>query len=174
MESPFEIREARPDEAASYTAFARDIFVKTYVPGNDPRLVSEHIRLSFDEALQAAELADPARRVLVIDAPDGGWGAFASMRAGVVPGQDDTPAPIEVERFYICQEWHGAGVAQQLMQDVIDRARADGFVTLWLGVWQYNHRAIRFYEKMGFAHVGWYTFMFGGEPEDDVLMTRRL
>lgn len=174
MDTPLTIRAARRDEAEAYAVFARASFVRTYESGNDPRLLANHVASSFSEELQRAELADPERRVMVIDAPGGGWGAFASLRANPVPDHVDSIRAVEVERFYVGEHWHGRGVAARLMDAVVDSARTDGFETLWLGVWQHNHRAIRFYEKMGFAHVGRHTFVFGGEPEDDVLMARRL
>jgi GNAT superfamily N-acetyltransferase len=174
MDTPLTIRDARPDEAAVYTAFARAIFIRTYAAGNEPRLLANHVASSFSEAFQRAELLDPERRVLVIDAPDGGWGAFASLRANHVPHEVDAVRAVEVERFYVGEHWHGRGVAHVLMDAVVDRARADGVDTLWLGVWTHNLRAIRFYEKMGFVQVGTHPFVFGGEPEDDVLMARRL
>jgi GNAT superfamily N-acetyltransferase len=174
MHSPIEIREARPDEAAAYTAFAGDIFVKTYAAGNDPRLVSAHVLNTFGETKLAAELADSVRCVLVVEAADGGWDAYVSMRANEIPAPIGSANAIEVERFYVGQDWHGHGVAKELMDVTIGRAKAAGYDTVWLGVWQHNHRAIRFYEKMGFAHVGWHTFIFGGEPEDDYLMAHRL
>lgn len=174
MNAPLIIRDARLDEAAAYTAFAREIFVATYEEGNDPRRLDAHVAGSFSEALQGAELADPARRVLVIDAPSGGWGAFASLRVNEVPEVVGSVSAIEVERFYVGTHWHGRGVARQLMDAVAESAHAGGFTTLWLGVWTHNLRAIRFYEKMGFVQVGTHPFVFGGEPEDDVVMARRL
>ena len=41
---------------------------------------------------------------------------------------------------------------------------------LWLGVWEKNLSAIRFYEKNGFTAFGEHIFMLGTDPQRDVLM----
>ena len=61
--------------------------------------------------------------------------AFAQLRRGDTPTCVTGPAPIELQRFYVAHAWHGRGVAQALMQDVLSAARAVGAATLWLGVW---------------------------------------
>ena len=50
----------------------------------------------------------------------------------------------------------------------------DGCATLWLSVWDQNHRALAFYEKWGFAFVGTKPFLFGGVMYEDPVMARAL
>ena len=45
---------------------------------------------------------------------------------------------------------------------------------MWLGVWEYNPRAIRFYEKHGFVEVGSHVFQLGKDPQIDLLMQKKL
>ena len=45
---------------------------------------------------------------------------------------------------------------------------------MWLGVWEYNPRAQRFYEKNGFRFVGKHTFLLGSDPQIDLLMQKDL
>jgi ribosomal protein S18 acetylase RimI-like enzyme len=45
---------------------------------------------------------------------------------------------------------------------------------MWLGVWEYNPRAQRFYEKNGFRIVGSHVFLLGEDPQTDLLMQREL
>jgi ribosomal protein S18 acetylase RimI-like enzyme len=168
------IRDARPDEGAAYSQFARAIFIATYAAGNDPARLAVHVAAAFSQELQSAELADPARTTLVIDAAEGGWAAFATLKHGDPPAVVGHGRAIEVERFYVDTPYHGRAVAARLMDAVVARARSGGYDVLWLGVWTHNHRAIRFYEKVGFAVVGTYPFVFGGAPEDDLLMVRPL
>ena len=43
---------------------------------------------------------------------------------------------------------------------------------MWLGVWQRNPRAVRFYEKCGFRRVAEATFVLGTDVQTDWVMAR--
>jgi diamine N-acetyltransferase len=45
---------------------------------------------------------------------------------------------------------------------------------VWLGVWEHNPRAIRFYQRLGFAEVGDHVFVVGTDPQRDLVMIRIL
>jgi GNAT superfamily N-acetyltransferase len=81
---------------------------------------------------------------------------------------------VELERFYVDQRWHGRGIAAQLMDAVLRVARGLDGDALWLGVWERNAKAIRFYEKQGFECVGAQTFRLGSDVQHDDVMRRPL
>jgi len=56
------------------------------------------------------------------------------------------------------------------MDSVRDEARHRGALTLWLGVWERNDRAQAFYRKCGFTHAGDHIFLFGTDPQTDLVM----
>lgn len=58
---------------------------------------------------------------------------------------------LELKRLYVIQQYHGKGIAQQLMDFFILFAQQNKYQLLWLGVWEHNVRAQKFYEKYGFA-----------------------
>jgi ribosomal protein S18 acetylase RimI-like enzyme len=60
------------------------------------------------------------------------------------------------------------------MDACADDARKRGGRTLWLGVWDQNPRAIRFYTKWGYEDVGGQTFMLGDDPQQDRVLARPL
>jgi ribosomal protein S18 acetylase RimI-like enzyme len=41
---------------------------------------------------------------------------------------------------------------------------------VWLGVWEENHRAIRFYTKNGFVVFDKHVFIMGNDEQTDLLM----
>jgi GNAT superfamily N-acetyltransferase len=75
-------------------------------------------------------------------------------------------------RFYVDRPWIGRGVAQHLMNAALDEARSLGAKTIWLGVWEFNPRAIAFYRKCGFELVGDHEFLFADVVQTDLVMSR--
>jgi ribosomal protein S18 acetylase RimI-like enzyme len=60
------------------------------------------------------------------------------------------------------------------MAAVLRAAVELGGVTLWLGVWERNPRAIAFYQKCGFRDVGSHDFWFGNDRQTDRVMVTAL
>ena len=82
---------------------------------------------------------------------------------------------LELKRIYILKEYHGKGVAQQLMNLVIQYAQSNQYQVLWLGVWENNHRAQKFYEKNLFVNSGHtHDFPIGTTPQTDCWFWRFL
>ncbi|EFC36203.1 GCN5-related N-acetyltransferase [Naegleria gruberi] len=77
---------------------------------------------------------------------------------------------IELCRCYVLKEFHGTSIAHKLMQECLRVAREEfGGVckSIWLGVWEHNLRAKRFYEKFKFEKVGEHVFVMGDDPQRD-------
>jgi ribosomal protein S18 acetylase RimI-like enzyme len=77
------------------------------------------------------------------------------------------PAPVELVRFYIRAPWQGQAAARLLMEHCLSHARALGYRTMFLGVWEHNVRAQRFYARYGFRRVGEHVFQVGTDPQID-------
>ena len=71
-----------------------------------------------------------------------------------------TTAPVDAP-------WHGKGIAHALMDASLDEAAHRGAATVWLGVWERNARAIRFYGKRGFHDIGVQPFKLGSDLQHD-------
>lgn len=117
------------------------------------------------------DLADPAVRWQVARA-DGAIIGFVKLVPPTLEqaAADDT----QIGQLYVLSAWHGRGVAQALMDWSIDTARAVGSSAILLTVFEENHRAIRFYTRYGFVHVGDYAFPVGTQIDRDLVMRRAL
>lgn len=67
-----------------------------------------------------------------------------------VPAQNVT----KMERLYFLAGFHGLGLAQQLFDFNLQLAMEADQAGIWLYTWKENHRAVAFYQKMGFEIVG--------------------
>jgi GNAT superfamily N-acetyltransferase len=81
---------------------------------------------------------------------------------------------VELNRFYLVQDWVGQGAGSRLMQACLEEARQTGHDIIWLGVWEKNDRAIAFYRKWDFVEVGRHPFLLGEDLQVDLVMQRRL
>jgi len=75
---------------------------------------------------------------------------------------------LELKRIYVIKEFQGKGVAQQLMDHTLQYAKENNYQVVWLGVWEHNLRAQKFYEKYGFVNSGHtHYFPIGSTPQTD-------
>ena len=77
---------------------------------------------------------------------------------------------LEIERIYVRKEYHGKEVGQLLYNKTLEIARQKNVDYVWLGVWEDNPRAIRFYEKNGFIAFDKHIFRLGDDEQIDIMM----
>ena len=81
---------------------------------------------------------------------------------------------LEVEKIYILKDFLAQGLGKKLISFATDRAIKQNKSYLWLGVWEHNFPALRFYQKMGFEQFGEHDFNMGGDIQKDLLLKRVL
>lgn len=167
------IREAHPRDASRLSVLAESTFRDTFASVNTSENMELHCQLSYSEALQAAEIANPTMRTILGEA-DGQLIGFAQLGWGSAPKCVSALAPGKIHRLYVSSEWHGKGVAQDLMKACVEELKRRGSDAVWLGVWERNARAITFYRKFGFVDVGDIVFPLGNDPQRDIVMFRAL
>ncbi len=177
MAGPFTLRSATPGDAARIAHRGRRTFTETFAASNTAEDLRLFLDSTYSEAIQAAELADPAAAHLLVEVPgEAGNEAigFARLRRGEVPDCVPGPEPLELQRIYVLRAWLGLKAGPALLECCLDEARARGAQTLWLGVWERNDRARAFYRRYGFVEVGDHVFVVGTDPQRDVILARAL
>jgi ribosomal protein S18 acetylase RimI-like enzyme len=167
------IRYATPADAALLAELGARTFTETFAADNTPENLAAYLQSAFSPALQAAELADPSSCMLIAESGSVAVG-YARLRAGTAPAEVGDAQALELQRIYVLRDWVGHKAGAALMQASLREAAARGHRTIWLGVWERNARAIRFYHKWGFEQVGSHVFQLGDDPQTDLLMRRSL
>lgn len=166
-------RRGVPADASRLADFGRRTFVETYGAHNTPEDLAAYLAATYGDRQQLRELEDDDSEHVIAE-QGGDVVGFALLREGAPPDGVDGAHAIEIRRFYLAQVLHGSGVAAQLMSATVDAALRRGADTLWLGVWEENPRAIRFYQKQGFTTVGRLIFPLGSDGQTDLVMARSL
>lgn len=169
------IRQAAPADAKLLTDLAYTTFWDAFAhhPKNAPDDLNHYMRQAFNLEQIAAELED-AKNVFLIAELEGEAAGYAKIILDNIEPGITAERPVELSRLYSHQKHLGQGIGQSLMDACFERARGDHCDVMWLGVWEYNPRAQRFYEKNGFRVVGKHTFQLGSDPQTDLLMQKEL
>jgi GNAT superfamily N-acetyltransferase len=60
----------------------------------------------------------------------------------------------ELNKLYILERFCGLGIGHKLLDEIEKTVLLAGVNEMWLWVLESNHRAITFYEKQGYKHIG--------------------
>ncbi|AEI51613.1 GNAT family N-acetyltransferase [Runella slithyformis] len=167
------IRLAQRSDAQALCALMKQTFMDTYASFNTPENMQLHIASHFALAQIQTELQEEDVQYLVIEHWAELIGFAKLVQNHSAKGLEDK-ITVEVARIYVAKAYHGQRLGAQLMQDCLNRAKGLGAETVWLGVWEHNPKAIRFYEKMGFQRFGEHVFMLGTEVQNDFLLKKEV
>lgn len=169
------IRRGIIRDAENLAPLAIRIFNETFAahPLNKPEDMKAYIAEAFSLEQTRSELLDKDTIIFVVET-GGEMIGFAKLREHSTEKCVSDSNPIEIQRFYIAREHQGKGIAQILMQKCLDISREKSYQTIWLGVWEHNYRAQKFYEKLGFRVVGNHIFQLGSDSQIDLVMEKKL
>ena len=167
------IRTANLPDATLLADLGRQTFHETFAAENDPADMAAYLDQAYTIAKLTAELSEPGSTyfLAVVSSRVAG---FARVACAEPPACVTGPAPVRLAKLYVVADALGTGVGAALMNAGIDWARSFGHETLWLGVWEHNHRAIAFYRRWGFVPVGTEGFLLGTDDQTDLVMQRSL
>ena len=169
------IRQATATDAKLLTDLAYTTFWDAFAhhPKNAADDLNHYMRQAFNVEQITSELADE-KSIFLIAEMNGEAAGYAKIIVDNIEAGITAERPIELNRLYSHQKFLGQGVGQQLMDACFERAKQEGRDVMWLGVWEFNPRAQRFYERNGFRKVGSHTFVLGSDPQTDLLMQREI
>lgn len=169
------IRQAVPEDTEMLRDLAYTSFWDAFHdhPKNAPDDLDDYMTKAFSSEQIESELSDP-NSIFLIAEFEGETAGYARLIMDSTEEGITAERPIELNRLYSHQRFLGKGVGQSLMDACFERAGLEGADVMWLGVWEYNPRAQRFYEKNGFREVGKHTFQLGSDPQTDLLMQMKL
>ena len=171
--SQVSIRKATTADAELLSEFGARTFSETFAVDNTPENMTAYLQESFTPVKQLAELSDPNTIVKIAEL-DGVAVGYSVLSSNRTPDEITSEHAVELVRLYVSKGSIGTGVGAGLMQDCLEEAAQRSHQTIWLGVWEHNHRAQAFYQKWNFEVFGTHVFMLGDDAQTDLLMKRAI
>ena len=148
-------------------------FYKTFAHLNTKENIDAYLQNAFNADKLKAELNDKNSEFYFLYYGDQIAGYLKLNEAPSQTDINDTDS-LEIERIYVSEEFQGLGLGRYLMEQALSKAIERNKKYAWLGVWEKNEKAIRFYKNNGFVKIGTHTFTVGEDVQTDYLMKKEL
>ena len=168
------MRKIIPADIPALSIMAKQTFFDTFTGTCTEEDMEVFLEQYYNEAALQKELDDGIEFF---------FAEISGEPAGYLSFRDEAPtfpeikgsSAIEIKRFYVNKEHHGKGVAHFMMHFFLDHAIAQGYDVAFLGVWEFNFRAQKFYHKYGFVSTQHrHDFPIGDTPQTDVYLIKFL
>lgn len=80
----------------------------------------------------------------------------------------------QLQKIYVLKDFLSMKIGFDLQNRLLQKAKEMGNSKVWLSVLHSNDRAINFYLKNGFEHIGNHVFQIGNESFDFIAMSKPL
>jgi ribosomal protein S18 acetylase RimI-like enzyme len=152
---------------------SRHTFFETFADANTEENMKNYLEESFALDRLSEEVANNHSQffLAVINNQTIGYLKVNTSHAQTEGKDNDS---LEIERIYVLKAFQGKKVGQLLYNKAVSIAEDTNLSSIWLGVWEENHRAIQFYEKNGFVEFDKHIFSLGDDNQTDLMMRKSL
>ena len=164
------IRQCTSDVAGLICSLGMTTFRDTFAADNSQENMEDYLLHSFSSELIKSQLSE-SESVLLLASVDCTPAAYMQLSTGKAQTEQFGDTSIEIERLYVLSDFKRHGLGTLLVNQAFERARNQRLSKIWLGVWEHNEPAQRFYQAMGFKRTGEHTFTLGADIQTDWIMT---
>ncbi|MBA2612498.1 MAG: GNAT family N-acetyltransferase [Bacteroidetes bacterium] len=148
-------------------------FIETYGEKNTADNMEKYLLENFSTAKLIEQVNNPDSEFYLAVLNTGVIG-YIKINIGNAQTETGHDNAIELERIYVVKEKQGKKIGQLLCNKAFQLGQKYKADYLWLGVWEENLKAIRFYKKYGFVEFGKHIFKLGEDDQKDIMMKLKL
>ena len=169
----FNITKVLNNEIDALIEIAKSTFIAFFKEFNSHENLDDYVVQAFSKSKIASELANTNSEFYFAKHQNKIVGYLKVNFASAQTELHDSTS-LEIERIYVTQDFIGKKVGQVLFNKALEIALSQQLRYIWLGVWEHNLRAIRFYEKQNFVKFDTHIFTLGTDLQTDYLMKLQL
>ncbi len=171
--SKIEIKKATLSELEIIRKISTETFTETFSGVNTAANMANYIQENFNAEKLTSEINNPNSAFYSATLENENIG-YMKLNFGDAQTEKQEENNLEIHRIYVLQAFHGKKVGQLLLDKVLKIAKEMAVNSVWLGVWEENHRAIQFYSKNGFVKFDQHIFILGDDVQTDLLMQLKI
>jgi ribosomal protein S18 acetylase RimI-like enzyme len=164
-----DFRQCKGTDINQLLAISKSTFVNSFEKDNEADDFKAYISSAFNEEVLLTQLRNPDSffYFVYLDRQVIGYMKLNQKQAQTELRAADA---MELERIYVLEAFQGRGYGLRTLVKVQEIALSLQKRFVWLGVWEKNEKAIRFYQRHGFTKFGTHPYYIGTDEQTDWLM----
>ena len=161
------------DDVIALQELSVETFAEAFEKQNDPEDFKTYLTKAFSKEQLLSEVGNPDTFFYFVTRGDELVGYLKVNVFGAQSELRETEG-MELERIYVKSKFQGQGMGSKMLSFVESLALEKDKTYLWLGVWEHNPNAIRFYERNGYVKFGTHPYYIGNDKQVDWLLKKNL
>lgn len=170
---PITLRKALPQDALCLAALGIQVFLDTYATEGIRDAIAQEALDAFSPDSLSKVIARPDTFITLAEI-DGHLVGFAQVAMNTGHERIANPQACELQCLYLQERFTGQGIGYRLLEAAERQAKRDGGSLMWATVWARNDRALAFYPRQGYEHLGSQPYTFQNETHENQLFGKRL
>jgi len=168
-----EIRKCTLDNLKTLQDISRETFTDTFGEYNTPNDLKNYLDDAYNDMVLTKELSDINSwfYFLYYDNKLAGY-----LKLNILDAQSENMSDnyLEIQRIYIRVPFKRLGLGTKLLEFSQEKARQLKKDHVWLGVWEKNFPAQKFYERMNFTRYSEHKFVMGESVQTDYILIKKM
>lgn len=148
---------------------SRETFAAAFEQANDPEDFKKYMDVAFNNRKLLSELENENSRFYFVFEKEELVGYF-KLNENEAQTDIKDKRSFELERIYVVGVHQGKKIGAWVLQQILELTQKEGKDYLWLGVWEKNTAAIRFYQRHGFKKFDTHPYYIGKDKQTDWLL----
>ncbi len=152
---------------------SKSTFIEAFEQYNNPEDFLAYLETAFSKEKIEEELLEKDAVFYFVENGVNTVGYF-KLNENEAQNEFHEAGGMELERIYVVANAQGKGIGAQILKFIIALAEEREKEYLWLGVWEHNPNALRFYQRYGFEKFGTHPYYIGNDKQTDWLLKKQL
>ena len=163
----------KPEQVYKLQAISRQTFKDTFGAQNTDANMKNYLHQAYNFKTLLQELKNPNSFFYFAKKQNQIVG-YLKININQAQTENQGRQALEVERIYVKVGFKKKGIGSKLFQKALQIASLKRKNKIWLGVWEHNEPAFKFYKKLGFKQVGDHVFTLGKDRQRDLILEKNL
>lgn len=169
----YTIKRVTVDDVNELSEISKETFKVTFDPYTEPDDMAKFLEEDYNLEVLTKEIKTSNSRFFFLLVEDKIAG-YLKVNVGDAQTENIKENAFEIQRIYLRQKFQHQGLGLVLIKYAEELAQKEKKDWIWLGVYEKNYNAQKFYETDGFERVGKHVFQVGNDPQIDYLLAKKL